>query len=1072
MEENVTRNREARIALVLYGGVSLAVYENGITRTFFDFVREQGAFRILNELLDVNARVDVVSGTSAGGINGLMLAAALESGAEFEEAAALWRKKGDFGELLRSTAKADRTESLLDGEGYYHDELVSAFTDLCKSPENAKKPPVIEPGEMDVFITGTDLDGQEQTFVDSLGNHIHDKSYRTVFHLEHRPGRKKLGVVDVKKEEHRKWQPQVLASVARITSTFPGAFPPFAVKQIAPAARPTVADALQKLSYPRSDTDRQFIDGGVLDNKPFGPTLGAIFHRMPVVPVDRRLFFIDPAPTEFEDQEDESSEKKDTSHTPLAVAVAALQKIPAHESIGDDLQMLIEHNSRVKWLRELRRRTFIGAAAASPDDNSSKAGQARLEDSRVPHYNMIRRESLAISLVLDSDEAPSAHDLNISKARESLYTSLNEELAALFGDTPGSMQALNMYDINFHLRRAFHFLYVYMEKLEELASTDDKQAAEYRDAIWAVGRVVKTLKLTRDALLRLRTKLIEDWEQAAAQDQPAVADILAIFGGFLAAESDHWSRLRKVLPDASIAIREEVRGNRDEYKGFLDSNDLNATNSSIKQVLRLSLTDKASPYPEWLTRTMSDVTKPTILVELENTLQMILEEWPCESAGFEEFRILDGHLYPLMFASGIYELDEISFARISPFDAHTGLSEELEGKEKVAGDELAHFSGLLRRDWRSNDILWGRLDSIAELVDSYLDERAFAHIKRRVLSEAEQASGSNSQATGSSQRPALSDVFKEDAIQAHLDPQCPAACAEALSAAWRTYADGCRDDGMDLDNGAGKEELKRLLILTMQLDAFHQEYPRVIEDLHYQEIVWGLQKGERGNTSQSNSETIERDAVATAHARELMSQDTERLDQKASTGDILADDKRWQDFKKAKIGAQDIVGKNGKIPHTIVWEYLSQATMLIWCMVRNSLKGNCSKLWARTWIVLYRLPNFIHVIALLLRKQSHFAVVYIVTIEVVLATLFIWNLVHLDFRHLAATGLALFAFTVIVCQCTPKISKLKIHLLLFGGFLLVTLTYLIVLVLLNDESTVGLITTWRDELWQYIKGLV
>ena len=74
---------EIRVALVLYGGVSLAIYENGVVRSFHDLVRKRGIFAVLLELLDADATVDVVAGTSAGGINGLMLAVALENGTDF-----------------------------------------------------------------------------------------------------------------------------------------------------------------------------------------------------------------------------------------------------------------------------------------------------------------------------------------------------------------------------------------------------------------------------------------------------------------------------------------------------------------------------------------------------------------------------------------------------------------------------------------------------------------------------------------------------------------------------------------------------------------------------------------------------------------------------------------------------------------------------------------------------------------------------------------------------------------------------------------------------------------------------
>jgi hypothetical protein len=38
-------------------------------------------------------------------------------------------------------------------------------------------------------------------------------------------------------------------------------------------------------------------------------------------------------------------------------------------------------------------------------------------------------------------------------------------------------------------------------------------------------------------------------------------------------------------------------------------------------------------------------------------------------------------------------------------------------KDKLCGEILGHFSGFLSRPWRSNDILWGRLDAACQLVE-------------------------------------------------------------------------------------------------------------------------------------------------------------------------------------------------------------------------------------------------------------------------------------------------------------------------------------------------------------------
>ena len=50
--------------------------------------------------------------------------------------------------------------------------------------------------------------------------------------------------------------------------------------------------------------------------------------------------------------------------------------------------------------------------------------------------------------------------------------------------------------------------------------------------------------------------------------------------------------------------------------------------------------------------------------------------------------------------------------RISPEDADLI---DVRREDKLAGELLFHFGGFLKREWRANDILWGRLDA-AEII--------------------------------------------------------------------------------------------------------------------------------------------------------------------------------------------------------------------------------------------------------------------------------------------------------------------------------------------------------------------
>ena len=41
--------------------------------------------------------------------------------------------------------------------------------------------------------------------------------------------------------------------------------------------------------------------------------------------------------------------------------------------------------------------------------------------------------------------------------------------------------------------------------------------------------------------------------------------------------------------------------------------------------------------------------------------------------------------------------------------------------EKLAGMKLGHFSGFLKRSWRANDWLWGRLDGVEHVLRCLVD---------------------------------------------------------------------------------------------------------------------------------------------------------------------------------------------------------------------------------------------------------------------------------------------------------------------------------------------------------------
>src|SRR5579871_584231 len=135
------REKELRIALVCFGGVSLAVYMHGITKEILKLVRASSAlhriadrtlraeaaffdqadrespeydtevvyFDLLREIgrgLELRVIVDVIAGASAGGINGTMLARALSHDLPMGPLRDLWLDNADVAVLLAPDARA------------------------------------------------------------------------------------------------------------------------------------------------------------------------------------------------------------------------------------------------------------------------------------------------------------------------------------------------------------------------------------------------------------------------------------------------------------------------------------------------------------------------------------------------------------------------------------------------------------------------------------------------------------------------------------------------------------------------------------------------------------------------------------------------------------------------------------------------------------------------------------------------------------------------------------------------------------------------------------------------------
>lgn len=136
------KEKELRLALVLFGGVSLAIYQHGINREILNLVRASRAYhaagrraqarradaaarqaasvpadasttavyldllQALGRTVDLRVVVDVIAGASAGGINGVALARALAHDLSLAPLTDMWLAEADMLRLLAPEARA------------------------------------------------------------------------------------------------------------------------------------------------------------------------------------------------------------------------------------------------------------------------------------------------------------------------------------------------------------------------------------------------------------------------------------------------------------------------------------------------------------------------------------------------------------------------------------------------------------------------------------------------------------------------------------------------------------------------------------------------------------------------------------------------------------------------------------------------------------------------------------------------------------------------------------------------------------------------------------------------------
>jgi patatin-related protein len=669
--------RELRLALVCYGGVSLAIYMHGITKELEKLSRasarliesgsenpfppDKSEFAYFNALRRKAAHdgfhtrvvIDIISGTSAGGINGVCLAKAVALDAPQDGLRDLWLTKGAILKLLSRWPKlpplaGNRMLKWLGG----------AFGEMEGHGQGSLLPPGLA---LNLFVTTTDINGYNRQIPIADPPAVNTVVNKHVFEFLHRDG---VGNLD---STHN----PALAFAARATSCFPGAFPATALADIdhqeSRESFPTEFCRVYELADSPVDMTF-FVDGGVLDNFPFKHAVRAIAGKPASTQVDRRLLFIEPDPG--------APGQAPSGATPgfRSTIWAGLSKLPRRQPIGDALDELMQYNRRV-----LRVKQMISAV----EDDVIVTVEPLLDLG----YDEANQGANAGAIGSSGFSFHAYLGLKLLSVVEGISTSVS----GVLNYPPTSTQAL-------FVRRA---LLAWADNAKLLATdsplSDDQKSFlrtfdlgyGRRRLTFVIGRLGHYYEAgaDRELLNTLKHRLYElVSELQLVLERPGAAFLHGSVDGIFGVQ-----RLQPYLAGWQV-------------QDFLKSADteLDALRVALGTYLDEALTGFGERAYGELERLTADLP-----AEIRYDLR----------ARYLGFPYWDATTYPVRMLSDVAELDEVKVVRVSPLDT-TRLTngKAAHAAEKLHGVSLGHFGAFFKRSWRENDYLWGRLDGAERLL--------------------------------------------------------------------------------------------------------------------------------------------------------------------------------------------------------------------------------------------------------------------------------------------------------------------------------------------------------------------
>jgi patatin-related protein len=774
------KEKELRIALVCFGGVSLAVYMHGITKEVLKLVRASGAlhairdrderakasffdkvnasdpeydtdavyFDLLRDIgsskVELRVIVDIVAGASAGGINGTMLARALSHDLPMGALRDLWLEHADVTDLLAPEARARVTSKVLltpvvwflgatglwkavkDPEvrrkvslfvrsrwfkpplsGARMAELMYNAATAMGRPKHSLASLMPSGQRLDLFVTVTDHYGYQQPVQIHDPPIIHEREHRHMlrFRYQRRANGEVISDFDFENAP-------ALAFAARATSSFPGAFPPTQISEMDElvarrgATWPHRGEFIARNfeAYTRMNVDPTtacFLDGSVLNNRPFRAAISAIRGRPAYRQVDRRLVYIDPDPA--------PPDAPIHHEIPgfFTTLKSALSDLPSAEPVTDELTWVNNYNDRINRVRAI------------------------IEDAR-PHISQ-----LVSNIATGSFDKP----INSEEIR-AWRENVNNEVAANAGFAYEGYVRLKMASVRAFVSsliaslRGVPLQSPFGHGIAEIinawsVASDTRYGSEKHHAVHletakageGIPRWVKFLLAFDVDYRKRRLHFMIEGQNRLYQEFDKVH-----FAGFDRAVVDRLKRNFYECLDV-LNHREDITTFDVATRDLVGSLFANAPAPRDAEDLEGYARRFVERHRDQIDLLVERLSAKIDLDSCTNDVDMLLaatdpREWHPEArrevlVHYLGFPFWDVLTFPLMTWREVGEFNRILVDRISPRDANTLI--DFSGTGSLKGVGFSHFASFFSRAYRENDYLLGRLHAMDRLIDIVCD---------------------------------------------------------------------------------------------------------------------------------------------------------------------------------------------------------------------------------------------------------------------------------------------------------------------------------------------------------------